>query len=95
MQSFHPSRPDPDSISHIKAEIKSRRYLVFDQGADEQVTDLLAFGRFARSSGPRCPNRLFDLRRNLYDNPESDSITTLFRGVSDAGLRYTPKLQTH
>jgi hypothetical protein len=26
----------------------------------------------------------------LYDNPERDSITTLFRPVSDVGLGYTP-----
>jgi hypothetical protein len=51
----------------------------------------LAFGRLAPSSGPRCPNRLFNLRHYLYDNSEIDSITTLFRPVSDVGLGYTPK----
>src|SRR5258706_3463580 len=64
--------------------------LVLIQGADAQVADLLAFGRLARSSRPRCPNRLFDLRHYLYDNPEIDSITTLFRRMSDVGLGYTP-----
>ena len=49
----------------------------------------MAFGRLARSSGPRCPNRLFDLRHYLYDNSEGDSITTSFRQVSDVGLGYT------
>src|SRR5712692_2637732 len=63
--------------------------LVLIQGADAQVADPLAFGRLARSSGPRCPNRLFDLRHYLYDNAESDSIRTLFRRVSDVGLGYT------
>ena len=65
--------------------------LVLIQGADAQVADLLAFGRLARSSGPRCPNRLSNLRHYLYDNPERDSITTLFRCASDVGLGYTPK----
>jgi hypothetical protein len=59
------------------------------QGADAQVADLLAFGRLARSSGPQCPNRLFDLRQYLYDNSEIDSITTLFHRASDVGLGYT------
>jgi hypothetical protein len=43
----------------------------FDPGADAQVANLLPFGRLARSTGPRCPNRLFDLRHYLYDNPEN------------------------
>jgi hypothetical protein len=43
------------------------------------------------SSGPGCPNRLFDLRRDLYDNSERNSITTLFRQVSDVWLGYTPE----
>jgi hypothetical protein len=30
----------------------------------------LAFGQLARSGGPMCPNRLFDLRHYLYDNSE-------------------------
>jgi hypothetical protein len=47
------------------------------------------FGRLALSSGPRCPNRLFNLRHCVYDNSESDSITTLFRRVSDVRLGYT------
>jgi hypothetical protein len=41
-------------------------------------------------SGSRCPNRLFDLRHNLYENSQRDSITTLFHRVSDVGLGYTP-----
>ena len=62
---------------------------VLIQGADTQVADLLAFRRPTRSSGPRCPNRLFNLRHYLYDNSEIDSITTLFRRASDVGLGYT------
>jgi hypothetical protein len=58
-------------------------------GADAQVADPLAFGRLAPSTGPMCPNRLFNLRDNLYDNSEIDSITTLFRRASDVGLGYT------
>jgi hypothetical protein len=38
-----------------------------------------------------CPNRLLDLRHYLHDNSERDSITTLFRRVSDVGLGYTLK----
>jgi hypothetical protein len=45
--------------------------LILIQGADAQVANLLPFGRLARSTGPRCPNRLFDLRHYLYDNPEN------------------------
>jgi hypothetical protein len=41
-----------------------------------------------------CPNRLFDLRDYLYENPEGGSITTLFRRGSDVGLGYTPLRQT-
>ena len=52
--------------------------------------NLLAFGPLARSSAPMCPNRLLDLRHYLHDNSERDSITTLFRRVSDVGLGYTP-----
>src|SRR5207247_1021467 len=64
--------------------------LVLIQGADAQVADPLAFGRLAPSSGPGCPNRLFNLRHYLYDNSEIDPITTLFRPISDVGLDYTP-----
>jgi hypothetical protein len=64
--------------------------LVLINGADAQVADLLAFGQLARSGGPMCPNRLFDLRHYLYDNSEMDSITTLFCRMSDVGLGYTP-----
>jgi hypothetical protein len=63
--------------------------LVLIQGADAQVADPLAFGRLAPSSGPTCPNRLFNLRHYLYDNAKIDSIATLFRQVSDVGLGYT------
>ena len=42
--------------------------LVLIQRADAQVADLLAFRRPTRSSGPRCPNRLFNLPHHLYDN---------------------------
>lgn len=65
--------------------------LVLTQGADAQVADLLAFRRPTRSSGPRCPNRLFNLRDYLYHSSEKDSITTFFRRMSDVGLGYTPK----
>ena len=64
--------------------------LLLIRGADAQVADLLDFGRLARSSGPRCPNRLYDLCNYLYDNSERDPIRTLFRRVSDVGLGYTP-----
>jgi hypothetical protein len=67
--------------------------LVLIQGADAKVADPLAFGRLAPSSGPTCPNRLFNLRHYLYDNAKIDSIATLFRQVSDVGLGYTQKLQ--
>ena len=60
--------------------------LVLIQGADAQVADLLAFRRPTPSTGPRCPNRLFNLRHYPYDNSESDSITTFFRRISDVGL---------
>ena len=66
---------------------------VLIQRADLQVADLLAFGRLARSSRSRRPNRLCDLRHYMYDNSESDSIATLFRRVSDVGLGYTLTLQ--
>jgi hypothetical protein len=36
-----------------------------------------------------CPNRLYQLSHYLSDNSERDSITTLFRRVSDVGLGYT------
>jgi hypothetical protein len=49
----------------------------------------LAFGQLARSSQPRCPNRLFDLRHYLYDNAKIDPITTSFRRVLDVELGYT------
>ena len=65
------------------------------QGADAQVADPLTFGRLAPSSGPRCPNRVFNLSHWLYDNSEIDSIATLFRRVSYVGLDYTPKRQAH
>src|SRR5260370_4951500 len=65
--------------------------LVLIEGADAQVADPLAFGRLARSSGPMCPNRLFDLHHYLYDNSAMDSITSLFRRVRDAGVGYTPE----
>jgi len=68
---------------------------VLIQRADAQAADPLAFGRFARSSGSRCPNRLCELRYYQYDKLESDSITTLFRRRSDVGLGYTPAGQQH
>src|SRR5580698_2878424 len=63
--------------------------LVLIQRADAQVAHLLAFRRPTHSSGPRCPNRLFNLRHHLYDNSEMDSITTFFYWISDVGLGYT------
>jgi hypothetical protein len=63
--------------------------LLLIQGADARVSDPLAFGRLACPRWPMCPNRLLDLRHYLSDNAESDSITTLFRRVSDVGLGYT------
>jgi hypothetical protein len=53
--------------------------------------DPLAFGRLERLHGPKCLNRLFDLRHYLYAKSESYSITTLFRRESDVGLGYTLK----
>jgi hypothetical protein len=67
--------------------------IILIQRADPQVADPLAFGRFARSSGPLCPNRLYNLRHYLYDKSESDSITTLLHKMSDVGLGYTPRRQ--
>jgi hypothetical protein len=52
--------------------------VVLIQGTDGQVADPLAFGRLARSSGPTCPNRLFNLRHYLYDNAKIDPIATSF-----------------
>jgi hypothetical protein len=45
-----------------------------------------------RSSWPRCPNRLFDLRHCLSENSESDSKRHHFPRPSDVGLGYTPEL---
>ncbi len=47
---------------------------VLIQGADAQVADPLAYGRLAPSSGPMCPNRLFNLRHCLCDNSEINPI---------------------
>src|SRR5260370_21153712 len=77
------------SKSFIQGQPFELANLVLIQGAHAQVADPLAFGRLARSGGPRCPNRLFDLPHYLYDNSQIDSITTLFRRVSDVGLGYT------
>jgi hypothetical protein len=44
--------------------------LILIQGADAQVADPLALGQLAGPSGPRCPDRLFNLRHQLYDNSE-------------------------
>jgi hypothetical protein len=65
--------------------------LVLIQGANAQLADLVAFGRLVCSSGPRCPNRLFDLHHYLSAYLERDSITTLFRQGSDVGLGYAPE----
>jgi hypothetical protein len=45
-------------------------------GSAQYISRSTAIG--PRSSGRRCPNRLFDLRHRLSDNLESDSITTSF-----------------
>jgi hypothetical protein len=83
----------PEALS-VNAFVQGQPFeladLVLIQGADAQVANPLAFGRLAPLSGPMCPNRLFDLPHYLYDNSQSDSITTLFLPVSDVGLGYTP-----
>lgn len=38
------------------------------------------------SSGPRCPNRLFDFRRDLYDNSERDPIIPRTVGISPTAV---------
>jgi hypothetical protein len=54
------------------------------------LADLLASGRpcVRAARGVRIDSLIFVT--TLYDNSEGDSITTLFRRVSDVGLNYTP-----
>jgi hypothetical protein len=55
------------------------------------VATRCAYGRCRRGS---CWPKLFDHRLYLSDSSERDSITTLFRRVSDVGLGYTPELRS-
>jgi hypothetical protein len=77
-------RIEPNERDHRAASLHNRTCIYCGVAFDP---DLLASGRLPHL--PMCPNRLSDLRHNLYDNGESDSITTLFRRVSDVGLGYT------